>query len=253
MEYSFDIEIAKKYGINEAIMIKNFQYWIRKNKSNNLNYNDGRTWTYNSVDAFTLLFPFWSYNQTKRILSSLIQQEVLVTGNYNKAKYDRTKWYAFVDEQTFVDSAQCNVTKAKKQSVKRNNAKDDIAQPIPNINTDSKHNSLYTNMIAIYDGFCLNEFDAPSNINGQEGKAMKQIIKYLKSVCKAKGDDSDSAIQNAFKYILNNWNQLEPFYQKQIKLSQINSNITNIINNLKNGKAKSNRSSIAREILAKYQ
>jgi len=253
MEYSFDIELAEKYGVNQAIMIKNFQYWIRKNKSNELNFNDGRTWTYNSVDSFTTLFPFWNYNQIKRILASLVNQKILLTGNYNKAKYDRTKWYSFVDEQTFVHIEQCNIKKPTMEVSKSNNANVDIQQPIPNVKPIKKQNILYTNMIAIYDGFCLKEFDAPCKINGQEGKALKQIINYLKVVCKAKGDDSDLAIENAFKYILNNWANIEPFYQKQIKLSQINSNITNIINNLKNGKTKSNSNSIASEILAKYQ
>jgi len=257
MEYSFDIDIAKQYGINEAIMIKNFQYWINKNKSNNTNNHDGRTWTYNSVEAYTQLFPFWNYNQIKRILKSLINQGVLLTGNYNKAKYDRTKWYAFVEEQTFVNIEQSISKKEQMQITKVTNAKDKNNLTIPNVNSNTKPNTkpniLYSNMIGIYDKFCLDSFDAPCKINGQEGKAMKQIIKYLKSVCKAKGDDSDIAIQNAFKYILSNWNSIEPFYQKQIKLSQINSNITNIINNLKNGATKPNSNSIAQEILAKYQ
>ena len=33
MEYSFNIHIAKKYGVDEAIMIKNFQFWILKNEA----------------------------------------------------------------------------------------------------------------------------------------------------------------------------------------------------------------------------
>ena len=41
-------------------MIFNLAYWIRHNEANGLHYHDGRTWTFNSVEAFTKLFPFWS-------------------------------------------------------------------------------------------------------------------------------------------------------------------------------------------------
>ena len=35
MNYSFDVEHAKKYGCKEAIMIYHFQFWILKNKAEN--------------------------------------------------------------------------------------------------------------------------------------------------------------------------------------------------------------------------
>ena len=103
MDYSFDVRHAQQYGVDEAIMIKNFQFWIMKNKANGKNQHDGKTWTYNSVEAYRKLFPFWKSTQIRRILESLIRQEVLVTGNYNTVKYDRTLWYAFKSESTFIE------------------------------------------------------------------------------------------------------------------------------------------------------
>lgn len=102
MNYSFSIEEAQQYGVDEAILLQNFLFWIRKNAANNRHQYDGRTWTYNSKKALTKLFPFWSYDQVKRALNSLIKQGVLVTGNYNKIRFDRTLWYAFKDEQLFL-------------------------------------------------------------------------------------------------------------------------------------------------------
>ena len=40
MIYSFDSGVAKEYGVNEAIMIANFQFWIKKNKANKNNFFD---------------------------------------------------------------------------------------------------------------------------------------------------------------------------------------------------------------------
>src|SRR3989304_6622930 len=98
MEYSFDIEMASKHGVNEAILIKNFQFWITKNRANNRHFHDGRTWTYNSVEAFTRIFPFWTAKQIRKALDNLIKDNIITTGNYNESRYDRTLRYAFSDE-----------------------------------------------------------------------------------------------------------------------------------------------------------
>jgi len=97
MTYQFDIEHAEKYGVDEAIMLSNLIFWIRKNVACERNYNDGRTWTYNSASSFALLFPFWTEKQVRRVLASLVDQGVIITGNYNKSKMDRTRWFAMFD------------------------------------------------------------------------------------------------------------------------------------------------------------
>ena len=74
MNYNFDIEIATKIGVDEAIMLNNFVFWLTKNKANNKNLFDGNFWTFNSVRAYCELFPFWKESQIKRIeLSSQVQ------------------------------------------------------------------------------------------------------------------------------------------------------------------------------------
>lgn len=97
MTYQFDTDLATEYGVDEAIMITNLAFWIRKNEANGKHFHDGRFWTYNSAEAFTKLFPFWSSGQIRRILTSLKDKGVLLTGNYNQSQYDRTTWYAFSD------------------------------------------------------------------------------------------------------------------------------------------------------------
>lgn len=95
--YQFDTEMAQCYGVDNAIMIWNLAYWIQHNEANGLHFHDGRTWTFNSVEAFTKIFPFWSRGQIRRILKSLEESDVIVTGNYNQSSYDRKTWYAFTD------------------------------------------------------------------------------------------------------------------------------------------------------------
>tara|TARA_B110000858_G_scaffold86683_1_gene100124 strand:+ start:2466 stop:3239 length:774 start_codon:yes stop_codon:yes gene_type:complete len=237
MEYSFNTDHAEKYGVDEAIIIRNLLYWVSKNKANGVNEYDGYTYTYNSIAAFRVLFPFWSERQIGRILKSLEAQNVVKIGNYNKAKYDRTKWYAFVDYQTIHQTVKSNNVKGKKETTKPLKAITEKVEPIPYTKTtDTKPNTktIYTECVSVYDAFCLQRFDSPAKINGAEGNALKQTIGYLKKSAVAKGFTEDTAL-DSFKYILNGWDKLEPFLQKQIKLTQINSNLTNIINQLKNG------------------
>ncbi len=96
----------------------------------------------------------------------------------------------------------------------------------------------------------MSKFEAPARIDSVQGKAMKSILSYLKTLCKQKGDDSSENILNALKYIFKNWKHLEPFLQKQVKLTQINSNLVNIIQQLKQT---TKQNDITDEILAKYR
>ena len=92
--YQFDAELAKQFGVDEAILLNNLIYWIRKNKANNKHYYNGTWWTYNSSKAFSEMFEFWTEKQIKRIIKSLYSQEVILISKFNLDKYDRTNWYA---------------------------------------------------------------------------------------------------------------------------------------------------------------
>jgi hypothetical protein len=98
MEHHFNVELAEKYGIEEAIILHNLAFWIIKNRVNNKHFHDGFYWTYNSVSAFSELFPYMSRDKIKRHINNLISLGILQTGNYNENKYDHTLWYAIADE-----------------------------------------------------------------------------------------------------------------------------------------------------------
>ena len=97
-EHHFKIRDAKRYGITEAILLYNLRFWIAKNKANGKHLHKGRTWTYNSCKAFSVLFPYLSESQIKRALASLVKQGAILKDNFNKKRYDRTSWYALTDE-----------------------------------------------------------------------------------------------------------------------------------------------------------
>lgn len=129
MQHIFDVDIAVKYGVLEAILIKNIYYWIAKNKANNKNYYDGSYWTYNSIKAFKELFPYASERQISNALKHLEKEGIIKVGKYNKSAYDRTNWYAFDKNATSI------LQKCKMEDTKVQNGFDKSDTPIPDINT----------------------------------------------------------------------------------------------------------------------
>lgn len=141
MQHSFDVEIAEKYGVSEAILLQHLWFWIEKNKANEKNFYDGTFWTYNSTKAFVKLFPYMTQRQIQNALKKLKDKGIIKTGNYNKSAYDRTLWYAFTE------SGNSIMQKCKMEDTNLSNGLHKNATPIPDINTDTSTN---TNTDTIY-------------------------------------------------------------------------------------------------------
>lgn len=135
MQHSFDVDIAKEYGILEAILLNNIWFWIEKNKANNANFYDGYYWTYNSIRAFNELFPYASQRQIQNALKKLIDNGILQTGNYNKISYDRTLWYAFTKKGESI------MQKCKMEVATLSNGNNENDEPIPDNKPDINSNN----------------------------------------------------------------------------------------------------------------
>lgn len=117
LHHSFDIDLATEYGMSEAVLIHHFQHWIRINKRLKRNSHDGRTWTYQSMNEILAHFPYWSEDDLRGVIERLCtgkgrrsqknkedHSPILIKGNFNKTPFDKTTWYAFIDEDRFVNS-----------------------------------------------------------------------------------------------------------------------------------------------------
>lgn len=98
MKHMFDVDIAKEYGVNAAILLEHIGFWVAKNEANNANFYDGTYWTYNSRKAFHELFPYMSEKQIATALKKLEENGLIITGNYNKNNLTRTIWYALSEK-----------------------------------------------------------------------------------------------------------------------------------------------------------
>lgn len=141
MKHLFDVELAEAYGIDVAVFLENLAFWIVKNQANYEHMHDGRYWTYNTLDAFTTIFPYFSKKQIRRIIDKALSFDLIVKGNYNQIGYDRTIWYSLSDKgHAIFELSLC--PNGPIHMPKRAHRKDQTGTPIPDnkpdINTDIK-------------------------------------------------------------------------------------------------------------------
>lgn len=126
-------ELAQAIGLNEAIVLQQVHYWCLHSEKTGNNFRDGYYWVYNSYREWQQQFPWWSERTIKSIFSRLEHNGLLISGNYNKLRMDRTKWYRI--DHDILSTIVSNMPLGK--NCPMDNA--DIAQAIPK-NTHRKQN-----------------------------------------------------------------------------------------------------------------
>ena len=91
--------LAMEIGLHEAIVLQQIHYWIETEKKSGKkeviekHFRNGRWWIYNTYEQWQDQFPFWCVRTIKAIIKKLEDMDLLISGNFNKFGYDRTKWY----------------------------------------------------------------------------------------------------------------------------------------------------------------
>ena len=97
MQYSFDMGVAQRYGLPEAVFVHRLYWWVRDNAANGRNYRDGHYWTYDSLNALTEIFPCWSRRQLQGIIARCREKGLILTAAYNKSRGDSTTWFTVTE------------------------------------------------------------------------------------------------------------------------------------------------------------
>lgn len=51
MDHKFNVSIAEKYGMAEAVLLEGLSFWCMSNKANGRNIKGGLAYTFNSIKA----------------------------------------------------------------------------------------------------------------------------------------------------------------------------------------------------------
>lgn len=107
-------------------------------------------------------------------------------------------------------------------------------------NEVKKQKTLHQRVIDAYYLFYQEKNGLPPKIDGAAGNAAKAIITYFKTVARAKdqtlADNTewlDDEVVKMLEYVFINWSLVRPFLAGQYNLTQINSNLNNIISDIK--------------------
>ena len=126
----FDVDVANQVGVIAAILFQNIAFWCQHSRANGKNFFDGRYWTFNTNKALCELFPYLTSKMIRTAMLRLVDDGLIITGNYNKLAYDRTTWYALTEKGESI------FLKSKKDLPSGANGIDREGEPIPDINTD---------------------------------------------------------------------------------------------------------------------
>lgn len=130
------------HSVEEAIFLQNIYYWYLHNKRNEKNFYDNRYWTYNSVTAFAKEFVYLSEKQIRNVLTKLETKGLIITGNYNKIAYDRTKWYS-VTEYAIEILEDLGIHKEQEAKPKATTKRENCILPNGNIHLTKRANEVY--------------------------------------------------------------------------------------------------------------
>lgn len=99
----FNTNEAVLYGIEKAVLLYNFRYWLKLNRANQSNRHKKNGveyyWTYNTTKSFSELFPYLPEGSIQRWLKDLEKAGAIIVSRFNKHKYDKTKWYTLPEFQ----------------------------------------------------------------------------------------------------------------------------------------------------------
>ena len=102
----FDVDVAEKIGLNEAILLNYFAYWCWKNKQDGKCNQDGKTWMYVTLAELYKMFPFFGERTLQRTIYNL-QHEGYIIIQHNAGGMNRTNWYTLTDEgRSLIDMAK---------------------------------------------------------------------------------------------------------------------------------------------------
>ena len=176
----FDIDIAMEYGVNAALIFQNLVFWIKKNEENGNNFHNGTYWTYNSREQYHELFPYMSLYQINTAFKTLINNRLIITGNFNKNSYDQTLWYALSENgesrvrDSLIDSSESTVGEVNNSEM--------LYTDVNNNNVTNKTSNNALQSAKVLKKNDIKNFGEFNNVKMSEEEYNKLVSEYGKTI-----------------------------------------------------------------------
>lgn len=203
--------LARLVGLNEAIILQQVHYWLQRSS----NIKDGHRWVYNSYPNWYKQMPVWKSETTMRTaFKRLEKQGLLITANYNKAGFDKTKWYRIDYDK--LSSLENKLPSAKNWQTTSQNLADGTAKnwqtntkrlPETTSENNNKHSASHSNALSVSQ--LEEEFEVVwSKYPNKKGK--RQAFNHYKAWRKSSAKHTNEYLLERLKKYLtycqqNNW------------------------------------------------
>lgn len=200
MIHGYDPEVAIDVGVIAAVLYKNIQYWCEKNRANEKHFHDGFYWTYNSVKAYSKLFPEFTEQQVRNALKKLCEKDYIKIGNFNDDGRDRTRWFAdlrpIINNIEVTESSDCICENEQMQVVELTSASGRETEPLPNnyqittTNNNKKERKKAESTMATF-----NEILDSSELTKNNPELRQAIVDFIKMRQRKKNPLTDRALK----------------------------------------------------------
>lgn len=207
--------LAKKIGLNQALFIQQLHYWLADSKHT----YDGYQWVYNTYEDWHRQFPFWSTSTIRRIIGKLEREGLIVSGNYNRFKMDKTKWYRINYE--YLESLMDEDAQLSDLCSKRTDTSDPTEQ----------HNGTHTDALNSQKGINLGKASSHQTQNNLTGQNKPNIGKDEQTNANVSKSTNQSDINLSKRTNQSDTNLSKPTNQNGANLgnptNQTGTNLTN--------------------------
>ena len=138
--HSFNVNVAKKVGVNKAILLQYIEFWVDKNKANKVLIYEGKAWVYHTSSGFEEIFSYMKANTIAKYLVELEKEGYLHScQNIEKGKNrnNRVKYYTLGDAYFSITEKEAKnqnePAKNQNEPAKNQNAYNDISLENNNI------------------------------------------------------------------------------------------------------------------------
>lgn len=175
-------KLAKEVGLNEAIFVQQLHYWTN-GKAGKL--KDGKRWVYNTYKDWEENFPFWSNATIRRTIASCEKQNIIIVGNYNRAGFDKTKWYAVNYEE--IEGMSKRIAQNEQTSCsKRANGTAHNEQPNTIDYTETSSETIKDTMSSSDEHDHIPYFEIVEYLNEKTNSQFRSTTKKTQTVIKAR-------------------------------------------------------------------
>lgn len=195
--HSIHPNIAVKYTVEKAFLLKEIYGWCSTNYLKGHNVIAGIPFMYNTAEAFHLKFRYLKQSSISRWLNELVKDKIIWSGNFNKRKNDKTKWYT-IDFERYD-----NIVLGKTNPISQN----------------EKWFSQIGKTVSHFDKALPSNNPSDTNLNKLSEEFLKDIFLEFRLAYKGvKG--SPTTIWNDFKRLHKDWREavhlLMPAYEKEL-------------------------------------